>query len=63
MPFFSGPHLCIGNNFALMEGQLLLATMAQKYVVKLAPDQKVERDVMITMRPKGGLKVTMEPRQ
>lgn len=30
MPFLSGPHMCIGNHFALIEGQLLLAMMVQK---------------------------------
>ena len=34
--------LCIGNNFALMEGQLLLAAMAQQVVLKLVPGQKIE---------------------
>jgi cytochrome P450 len=55
IPFLSGPHLCIGNNFALMEGTLLLAMMAQQYDLKLLPGQKVVRDVTVTMRPRGGL--------
>jgi len=59
IPFLTGPHLCIGNNFALMEGTLLLAMMAQRYELKLLPDQEVTRDVAITMRPKGGLQVQL----
>jgi cytochrome P450 len=59
IPFLTGPHLCIGNNFALMEGTLLLAMMAQRYEVKLLPGQEVTRDVAITMRPKGGLQVQL----
>jgi cytochrome P450 len=55
MPFLSGPHQCVGNNFALMEGQLLLAQMAQRYDLKLVSSQTVERVVAITMRPKGGM--------
>jgi cytochrome P450 len=62
MPFFTGPHLCIGNNFALMEGQLLLAMMAQRYEVRVVPNQKVEREVTITMRPKHGLRVMLHRR-
>ncbi len=62
LPFFTGPHLCIGNNFALMEGQLLLAMMAQRYEVRVVPNQVVEREVAITMRPKHGLKVTLNRR-
>jgi cytochrome P450 len=59
MPFLSGPHLCIGNNFAMMEGQLLLAAMAQRYAPTLISPQPVERDVAITLRPKGGLPVRL----
>ena len=62
IPFFTGPHLCIGNNFALMEGQLLLAMTAQRYEVRMLSGQKVEREVAITMRPRGGLKVTLQRR-
>ncbi len=59
MPFLSGPHLCIGNNFALMEGQLLLAMMAQRYTPTLVSPTPPERDVAVTMRPKGGLPVRL----
>jgi cytochrome P450 len=62
MPFLTGPHLCIGNNFALMEGPLLLAMMAQRYDLKLVPGQEIARDVAITMRPKYGLQVQRIPR-
>jgi len=30
-PFGGDPRICIGNNFALMEMQLILATLAQRY--------------------------------
>ncbi len=62
MPFLSGPHMCIGNNFALMEGQLLLAMMAQKYDVSEAPDQSDEGKMTITMHPKYGMPVKIMPR-
>jgi cytochrome P450 len=59
MPFLSGPHLCIGNNFALMEGHLLLATMAQRYAPTLISRLPAEREVTVTMRPRGGLPVRL----
>lgn len=62
MPFLSGPHMCIGNNFSLMEGQLLLAMMAQKYDLRESPLQSDEGKMAITMRPKHGLPVKVMPR-
>ena len=57
MPFLSGPHMCIGNHFALTEGQLLLAMMAQRYDVVESPLQLDDGKMAITMRPKNGLPV------
>lgn len=62
MPFLSGPHMCIGNNFALMEGQLLLALMVQKYNVTASSEQSDEGKMAITMRPKYGLPVKITSR-
>ena len=62
MPFLSGPHMCIGNSFSLMEGQLLLAMMVQKYDLRESPLQSDEGKMMITMRPKYGLPVIVKPR-
>jgi cytochrome P450 len=62
MPFLIGPHMCIGNNFALMEGQLLLAMMAQKYSMELLPDQRIVKESAITMRPKYGMKMRLVQR-
>ncbi len=63
MPFLSGPHMCIGNNFALMEGQLLLAMMAQKYEMELLPGQRIEKEATVTMRPKYGMKMKLVERK
>ncbi len=57
VPFLTGPHLCIGNNFALMEGPLLLALMAQRYDLRMVPGQKIEREIAVTMRPKPAILV------
>lgn len=63
MPFLSGPHMCIGNYFALTEGRLLLAMMVQKFDVRETPMQSDKGKVAITLRPKYGLPVSITPRQ
>ena len=61
-PFGGGPHLCIGNSFAMMEAQLLLATVAQRYRLRLLPGHKVEPKVVLTLHPKDGLPMTLQER-
>lgn len=61
-PFGGGQRQCIGNNFALMEMQLLTAMLAQKYRFKLVPGFEPEMDLLITLRPKGGMLMTVEKR-
>src|SRR5258706_8918393 len=59
-PFGGGPRVCIGQGFAMMEAQLILATTAQRYHLSLAPDQKVEMQPLITLRPRNGLHMTIK---
>jgi cytochrome P450 len=61
-PFGGGPHLCIGNHFAMMEAQLVLATIAQRYRLHLVPGQRVEPQVVTTIRPRDGLQMTLQRR-
>jgi cytochrome P450 len=61
-PFGGGPRVCIGEQFAWMEGALLLATIAQHWRMRLAEGQVVKPLPMVTLRPKYGMKMTMERR-
>ena len=61
-PFGGGPRQCIGNNFALMEAQLVLATVAQGYQLRLASDQRIELDASVTLRPRRGMTMTLQKR-
>lgn len=54
LPFGGGPHLCIGNHFALMEGALMLATLAQRFDLRPTP-HPVTVEALVTLRPKHGL--------
>ena len=61
-PFGGGARVCIGERFAWMEGVLLLATLAQKWKLRLAPDQRVEPLPLITLRTKYGMLMIIEAR-
>ena len=61
-PFGGGARLCIGERFAWMEGVLLLTCLAQKFAPKLVAGHPVETKAMITLRPKHGMKMILEPR-
>jgi len=63
MPFGGGPRICIGNSFATMEANLLLATIAQRYYFRLAPNANVVPQPFITMFPKYGLPMIAHKRQ
>jgi cytochrome P450 len=59
-PFGEGPHVCIGNNFALMEMQLILATTLQRFHLRLVPNHPIDFKPEATLRPKHGMKMTVE---
>ncbi len=62
IPFSNGPRLCIGNVFAMVESQLILAMVAQRYHLALAFDQKVETEPLMTLKPHNGIKVLLKRR-
>lgn len=62
-PFGGGPRVCIGEQFAWMEGVLLIATIAQKWKMRLAPGHLVEPKAMVTLRPKYGMRMVIEARE
>jgi cytochrome P450 len=62
-PFGGGPRQCIGNAFALMETTLILATVAQRYRLRLVPDHPVVPLASITLRPRYGVRVMLELRE
>jgi len=61
-PFGGGPRQCIGNNFAVMEAGLLLATIAQRFLIRMVAGHAVVPMPSITLRPKFGIRGRIEAR-
>ncbi len=57
LPFGGGRRICIGNQFALMEGQIILSTIGRHVWMELTSDRPARLQPFITLRPKGGIKV------
>lgn len=62
-PFGGGPRQCIGNRFAMMEAQLILATVAQKYRLQLVSGHRVEPLPAVTLRQRYGLVMSLAERK
>ncbi len=62
LPFGAGPRMCVGNHFAMMEGHLLLATLAQRVTFDMVTPQRVETEPLITLRPRNGINMIVRRR-
>lgn len=62
IPFGAGPRICIGMQMALAEAVIVLAGLAQRYSLDLAPGQDVRLRHQVTLRPDGGLKMRLRRR-
>ena len=58
-PFGGGPRLCIGASFAVMEANLLVAAMAQRFQLRLVPGHPIAPRPGITLRPRYGIPMKM----
>ena len=54
--------MCIGNEFAIMEAVLGLATIAREFRLTAIPGHRVDLEPLITLRPRGGLPMLLERR-
>jgi cytochrome P450 len=61
-PFGGGARTCIGERFAWMEGVLVIAALASRWRLRMAPDQQVETRARITLRPKYPMRMIVESR-
>ena len=61
-PFGGGPRQCIGNSFATMEAILLLAAIARRFRLTLAPGQRITPTPYVTLRPEPGPRMLLTRR-
>jgi cytochrome P450 len=62
LPFGLGPRHCIGDQFAMMEAQLVLASIARRYRLRLERDEPVRPEILATLRPPAGVMMRVEAR-
>jgi cytochrome P450 len=60
-PFSGGPRLCIGETFALMEMQLVVAMTLQRWRLTLVDPRPAVLEPVLTLRPRGGVVMRFEP--
>ena len=61
-PFSAGSRSCLGEAFAGVEAVIALATIAQKWRLKIVPEHPVKLQPQITLRARNGIKMRVEPR-
>jgi cytochrome P450 len=63
LPFGGGIRRCIGESFAWTEAILVVATLARRWRLRVVPEQRFDLQPMITLRPKYGMKMSLNCRQ
>ena len=61
-PFLSGPHQCIGNEFAMLEMRLIVAMVLREFDVALLPGQSIQPRGSLTLRPGGPVQTALQSR-
>ena len=62
LPFSIGPHVCVGASLAMMQMLIAVAVLAQRLRFRLVAGPPVEPVAWINLRPRGGIRMTVEAR-
>ncbi|MEM1275131.1 MAG: cytochrome P450 [Pseudomonadota bacterium] len=62
LPFGAGPRICIGMNFAIIEAQIVLASLMAKFRVTPVPGKVPTPEMVLTLRPGGGVPLRIDRR-
>jgi|ERR1019366_3955585 cytochrome P450 len=54
-PFAAGPRMCIGNNFALFEADIIITKIIQNFDFEYIGEKAPKMDPSVTLRVKGGM--------
>lgn len=61
-PFGAGQRQCIGRDFSIMEAQIILAMLVQRYTLTDKPRPLAQPQLSTTLRPKGGVTINVAKR-
>jgi cytochrome P450 len=61
IPFGAGPRVCIGEGFAMLHGAVILSLISKHFKMTLKKGHKIKLSSSITLRPKYGIKMMVEP--
>lgn len=62
IPFSTGPRICLGAAFGLTEAIICLATLAQRFALRVPDGHRVAYECRLTLRPAHGLPMLLVPR-
>ena len=62
LPFSTGPRVCPGAGFAMIEGPLILSLIARAFVIEPDPARPPVPAAQLTVRPRDGMWLTLRPR-